>query len=170
MSPPNILVKISHPLYPINGHAIRNSHQHKDIGILMSSDLSWSSHISSITTQAYKKLGLLHRSSCSGGSISTKKMLYLSLFQSQPVHCSQVWRPSLLKEIKTIQRCETKFILNNYVSDYRTRLLKLHILPLLILHKLNVMFFFFVFVSNPSNKHPELLHHHRLCLSQWQQH
>ena len=106
-------------LYSINGHAIRNCHQHKDIGILMSSDLSWSSHISSITTQAYKKLGLLRRSLCSGGSISTKKMLYLSLFRSQPVHCSQVWRPSLLKEIKIFQHCGTKFILNTYISDYR---------------------------------------------------
>ena len=74
-----------------------------------------------------------------------------------------------LKKIKTIQRCATKFILNSYVSDYRTRLLKLHILPLLILHEVIVMFFF-VCVSNPSNKHPELLHYHRLCLFQWQQH
>lgn len=105
---------------------------------MMSNDLSWSSHISSITNQAYKKLGVLHRSLCSGGSVSTKKMLYLSLECLIPT-CSQVWHSSLIKEIKTVdvQRRATKFILNDYVSDYRTRLLKLHILPLSMLHELN---------------------------------
>ena len=63
--------------YSISGHAIRNCHQHKDLGILMSSDLSWSSHISSITNQAHKKLRLLCRSLCSGGSVLKKEMLYV---------------------------------------------------------------------------------------------
>ena len=56
------------------------------------------------------------------------------------MHCSQVWRPLLVKDF---QCCATIFILNNYVSDYRTRLLKLHILPLSMLYELNDMFFFF---------------------------
>jgi len=51
---------------------------------------------------------------------------YLSLVRSQLLYCSQVWRPSLVKEVKIIedvQRCATKFILNDFTSDYRTRLL-----------------------------------------------
>ena len=56
-------------------------------------------------------------------------MLYLSLVRSQLVYCLQVWRPSLVEEIKTfedVQRSATKFILNDYISDYRTHRLKLH--------------------------------------------
>ena len=87
-----------------------------------------------------QKLGLLRRFLCTSSTVSTKKMLYLSL-----VYCSQVWRPSLVKEIKLIedvQRRATKFILNDYTSDYRTRLLKLHILPLSMLYELNDICFF----------------------------
>ena len=131
MSPPNIPVKISHPLYLTLlyiGHAIRNCHQHKDLGILMSCDLSWSSHISSITTQAYKKLGLLHQSLHVFWWQCINKENALPIYhlydRSQLVYCLQVWCLSLVKEMKSIedvQRLATKFILNDYVSDYRTR-------------------------------------------------
>ena len=74
----------------------------------------------------------------------------------------QVWCLSLVKEMKIIedvQRLATKLILNDYVSDYRTRQLKLHILPLSMLHELND-----TCLSNPSTS-IQLLHHHRLSLS-----
>ena len=166
MSPPNIPVKISHPLcltLLYIGHAIRNCHQYKDLGILMSGDLSWTSYISSITNQAYKKLGLFCRSLCSGDSVSTKRMLYLSLVRSNfcIVH-------RFGKEIKTIEdvQCRaTKFILNDYITDYRTRLLKLHILPLSMQHELIDICLFFCQIPQTST---QLLHHLRLCLLQWQ--
>ena len=53
--------------------------QHKDLGIVMSHDLSWSSHLSVIANHAYKKLGLLRRTFSSVTSVSTKKRLFLSL-------------------------------------------------------------------------------------------
>ena len=144
----------SHPTsaYSINGHTISTNFQHKDLGIVMCSDCSWSAHISSITSQAYKKLGLLRRFLCSSNSISTKKMLYLSLVRSQLMYCSQVWRPSKAKDIKIIedvQRRATKFILNDYSSDYRTRLCKLHILPLTMLYELNDICFFVKSLKQP---------------------
>ena len=54
--------------------------------------------------------------------------LATAIVRSQLLYCSQVWRPSFVKEVKIIedaQRRATKFILNDYTSDYRTRLLKL---------------------------------------------
>ena len=90
---------------------------------------------------------------CSGGSVSTKKMLYHLYDRSQLVYCLQVWCLSLVKEMKTIedvQRLATKFILNDYVSDYRTRQLKLHILPLSMLDELNDTCLF----VKSLNKHP----------------
>ena len=68
-----------------------------------------------------------------------KKLLYISLVRSQLIYCSQLWRPYLLKDIITlerIQRCATKFILNDYQSSYRFRLVKLHLLPLMYLFEL----------------------------------
>ena len=93
-----------------------------------------------------QKLGLLRRSFSAATSTSTKKSLYLSLVRSQLVYCSQVWRPHLVKDFKLledVQRRASKFILNDYTFDYKTRLLRLHLLPLpMILYKLNDICFF----------------------------
>ena len=94
---------------------------------------------------------------CSGGSVSTKKMLHLSITCTTDLNlctvCMQVWCLSLVKEMKIIedvQRLATKLILNDYVSDYRTRQLKLHILPLSMLDELNDTCLF----VKSLNKHP----------------
>ena len=58
----------------INGLSISPCNQQKDLGILISSDLSWSHHISRITSRAYKILGLLRRTFASSNNISTKKI------------------------------------------------------------------------------------------------
>ena len=97
------------------------------------------SHQSSI-----QRLGSLHQFLCSGGSVSTKNITVLLGPNLCIVHRFGAHR--LLKIIEDVQRCATIFILNDYVSDYRTRLLKLHILPLSMLYELNDIFFFFAVV------------------------
>ena len=102
-----------------------------------------------------QRLGSLHQFLCSGGSVSTKNITVLLGPNLCIVHRFGAHR--LLKIIEDVQHCATIFILNDYVSDYRTRLLKLHILPLSMLYELNDMFFFLLLLlllSNPSNKHP----------------
>ena len=120
----------------------------------MSHDLSWTGHLSLIVKQAYKKLGLLRWSFSATTSTSAKKSLYLSLVQSQLVYCSQVWRPHLVKDIKLledVQRRASKFILNDYTSDYKTRLLQLSLLPLSMIYELNDICFFVKSIKQPSS-------------------
>ena len=98
-----------------------------------------------IISQAYKKLGLLRRTLCSSNSVNTKKILYISLVRSQLVYCSQIWRPFQVKEIKLLEdvQCRaTKFILNDYTSSYKSRLLKLKLLPLSMIYELKDVCFF----------------------------
>ena len=100
--------------------------------------------------KAYKKLGLLRRSLCYNNSTSTKKRLYVSLIRSQLLYCSQIWRPYLRKDIKLIenvQRRATKFILNDYSSVYKSRSLKLNLLPLTIIYDIR---FFVKSLKQPS--------------------
>ena len=55
------------------------------------------------------------------------------------MYCSTRRRPYLIKDIMMIeqlQRRATKFILNDYKSDYYDRLLKLNLLPILYTFKL----------------------------------
>ena len=127
--------------YQVNGHVVAPKSQHRDLGVVMSHDLSWTGHLSLIVKQAYKKLGLLRRSFSATTSTSAKKSLYLSLVRSQLVYCSQVWRPHLVKDIKLledVQRRASNFILNDYTSDYKTRLLQLSLLPLSMIMNLTI--------------------------------
>ena len=104
---------------------------------MVSDNLSWSNHLTHVTNKAYKKLGLLRRSLCYNNNTSTKKRLYVSLNRSQLLYCFQIWRPYLRKDIKLIenvQRRAIKFILHDYTSDYKSRLLKLNFLPLTMLY------------------------------------
>ena len=79
-----------------------------------------------ITSRAYKVLGLIPRSFSSSLDIRAKKTLYLLLVRSQLTYGSQIWRPHLIKDfmlLERIQRRATKYILNDYQSDYKHRLL-----------------------------------------------
>ena len=83
-----------------------------------------------------------------------KKNLYTSLVRSQMSYCSMIWRPNLIKDIKcleTVQRRATKFILSDYSSDYRVRLLSLNLLPLMMQLELYDLVFFIKSLKHPSD-------------------
>ena len=140
--------------YYINGRSIAPCNSHKDLGIVIASDLKWTDHLHLISSKAYKKLGLLRRTFCATNSISTKKRLYISLVRSQLLYGSQIWRPVLIKDInliESIQRRATKYILNDYTSDYKARLTKLHLLPLSVLFELHDICFFIKSLKSDAN-------------------
>ena len=81
-----------------------------------------------------------------------KKQLYISLIRSHFMYCSVIWRPCLIKHIQLIERVQrraTKYILNDYISDYKSRLIKLQILPLAYILELNDIMFFIRNLKHP---------------------
>ena len=124
----------------------------RDLGVLISDTLSWSDHIHRITSKAYKMFGLVHRSFSNKLPVSVKKSLYLSLVRSHLMYCSVIWRPYLCKDIillEKIQRRASKFLLNDYSSDYKTRLMSLNLLPLSMVMELNDIIFFLKSLRTP---------------------
>ena len=120
--------------YHISGSPIISQLLHKDMDVIISSNLSWDNHYKYIIPKSYKMLDLLHRCFSKFHSPAVKKTLYLSLVRSQITYCSVILRPYLIKDIvnfERIQRRATKFILNDYNSDYFSRLSKLELLPLM---------------------------------------
>ena len=101
------------PSYSIENVPISVSQSHRDIGVMVRGDLSWSDHYSHICSRAYCSLYQIRRSFSSVAHISVKKRLYLSVVRSKLSYCSQLWRPHLKKDIlllERVQRRVTKYI------------------------------------------------------------
>ena len=121
--------------YKVGSSTISVRNSHRDLGVLFQNNLSWSNHYNLICSRAYKVLYLLQRSFSMSNSIFTRRKLYISLIRSQMSYCSQVWRPSQIKDIRMLEgvQCRaTTFIVGRNHSDlnYRARLIKLNLLPL----------------------------------------
>ena len=130
--------------YSMGGNEVPEHTSHKDLGVVFSSDLTFTAHYDMIVKRAYRVLGLLRRTFRASTNIHEKLILYVSLVRSQLLYCSQIWRPHLVSDftkLERVQRRATKFILNDYTSDYKARLLALNLLPLMFVLELrDVMF------------------------------
>ena len=134
ISPPNHT--ISTTSYFINQSTIDLTPSYRDLGVLVSDDLRWNDHYSTIIAKAYKSMYYVRRSTSNSHSTHTKLYLYKSLVRPKLLYCSQVWRPHLMKDIRlfeSVQRRATKFILQDYHSSYK---ITLHLF--LSLHGLNI--------------------------------
>ena len=89
--------------YSIGSNVISKVCTHKDLGIVTSSDLNWEPYYNFILSKAYKMLGLLRHSFSINITFQSKKQLYLSFVRSQFLFGSVLWKPNLLKDIKTLE-------------------------------------------------------------------
>lgn len=140
--------------YQVNDTVIKYSSSYKDLGILVNGSLSWSAHINQICSKAYRSFHIIKRNIPPISSINLRKQLYLSLVRSHLTYCSQLWRPHLFKDIKNlekVQRRASKFILHDYSSNYRTRLLSLNLLPLSYWLELQDILFLVKSLQNPQD-------------------
>ena len=105
-----------------------------DLGVTVSSDLSWSRHIESILSKVNKTLGLVKRVCKDLPDLKVRKLLHCALVRPKLEYASCLWSPYTVKYrslIKNVQRRATKFILN-YPTDmtYTERLANTNLLPL----------------------------------------
>ena len=113
--------------YTINANPLPQLNTHPDLGLLLADNLSWREHYNKISSKAYKYLGLLRRTFKTCYSI--KASLYhpckitTDLLFSIMESIYDQRHPHFRKSSKTSN--QINFILNDYESDYKTRLLKL---------------------------------------------
>ena len=143
------------PIYQMNGNPINHATNQRDLGVLISSDLSCQNHLSYICSNAYRSLNFIRRSMHSQSpSTNLKRCLYITLIRSKLSYCSQLWRPHLIKHIKmleNIQRRATKFITLNHEADYKQRLIQSNLLPLMYWLELQDILFLVKCLQNPSD-------------------
>ena len=93
--------------------------------------------------------------------LNLKKQLYLTLVRSKLTICSQLWRPLQIKHItllENVQKRATKLITNDYVSNYRIRLLGLKLLLLMHWYELQDLLYPVKCLQNPPDN-INLFHH-----------
>lgn len=95
----------------------------------------------------------------------TKLAIFCSLIRPKLTYSSQVWRPHLSRDIKSlekVQRQATKYILHDFSSSYKDRLTTLKLLPLsLWLEYLDISFLLNC-LQNPQD-HFNIFHYVRFC-------
>ena len=88
----------------------------KYLGVSISKDLSWNTHISNITTSANRTLGFVKRNVLTKNK-DIKTMAYNSLVRPQLEYASAVWSPYTKEnksKIEKVQRRAARWVSNDY--------------------------------------------------------
>ena len=109
--------KSSH-FYQLNNHILQQVPENPYLGVTISEDMKWSTHISNITKKANSTLGFLRRN-LKHCPESCRKTAYLALVRSTLEYSSIIWDPHLQKDIyklEKVQRQAARFITGDYTS------------------------------------------------------
>ncbi|XP_028417146.1 uncharacterized protein LOC114541420 [Dendronephthya gigantea] len=109
--------------YQLGSTTLSHVEKEKDLGVTMTWNLSWDSHIYEITAKANKLLGLLKRTCPFLTDVSVRRTLYLSLVKSNLTYACEVWSPYVCSQrikIERVQRRATRWILKARKGDTAT--------------------------------------------------
>ena len=101
--------------YELDGYRPECLPHVKDLGVIVSSDLTWSKHIEVVVAKANKTLGLIKRLLKDTSDLKVRKILYCALVRPILEYACNLWSPYTVKRrklIENVQRRATKFILN----------------------------------------------------------
>ena len=139
--------------YTLDSAQLEHVSSEKDLGVHITSSLSWKPHIHAITAKANKLVGLLKRTCPLITDMTVRRTLYLSLVKSRLWYATPVWSPAqgtLKAKVERVQRCATRWILQTRVGEVscKDRLIKLDLLPLSYDRELKDLSFFYKCLYN----------------------
>ena len=108
--------KIVESKYSIRGHALELVDSAKYLGIILSKDMSWKTHIKMITSKANHTLSFLQRN-ITDCPKSLKELSYKTLVRPQLEYCSPIWDPyhqNQINQIEAVQNRAARFTCNDY--------------------------------------------------------
>ena len=89
--------------YYLGGIKLDHVDVEKDLGVLVSHNLSWNDHVDLISSKAQRKLNVLYRTCRDINDISTKKLLHIAWVCSRLEYARQAWYGLLIpNETSTI--------------------------------------------------------------------
>ena len=93
----------------------------KYLGILITSNLSWSQHISNLHLKVRRLIGMLYRKFYKNATSSALQQLYISFIRPHLEYCSAVWDPYHVKDRELLEKTQKfglKVCLKDWSSDY----------------------------------------------------
>ena len=91
----------------LNGSQLQEVSHHPYLGVELSSDLTWKTHICNITSNANRILNLLRRH-LYGCNQDVKERAFTSLVQPHLYYSSSVWDPYYKYDILTLEKVQPK--------------------------------------------------------------
>ena len=136
--------------YTLNGEILDFVDSEKDLGVLVTTKLSWHDQTMAVYSKASSRLGLVRRTCHFVQCPRQKCVLYLSLVRSLYEHASIIWRPcsdNLIGKLEKVQKRAVKWILSEQGHHYNEfeyfrRLQDLELLPIQSRFILNDLVFF----------------------------
>ena len=119
-------------VFDINSEPVQTTSKARDLGVLVTDNLKWSSHISHIHSVASHLIYIVLRT-FSTKNIWTLLKIYVTCIRPKLKYNSSVWSPYLKKDIKLIESVQKRFTRNVFIrcnlpfNSYEDRLTKLGI-------------------------------------------
>ena len=106
-------------VYTINNNPIDEVKDHPYLGVTLNHTLTWSNHITDITTKATRVLNVIRRTlhPC---STEVKTRAYLSLVRPRLEYAASAWNPHTqvdVTNLERVQRNAARFVLGDYSRD-----------------------------------------------------
>ena len=105
--------------YNLEGTVLENVENIKYLGVTITNDLKWNTHVSNICTKANRTLGFLRRN-LSACPQDVKESAYKGLVRPVLEYGSSVWDPSsilLQEELEKVQKRAARFVTGNYIYE-----------------------------------------------------
>ena len=96
--------------YQVCNFPAKRSSMVRDLGILYDDKLSFSSHITEITSSAYKLLGFVIRNAKPFKDVRVLKLLYFCLVRSKLEYCSLAWYPIYTYQSLALEKVQRRFL------------------------------------------------------------
>ena len=119
------------PKISVEKEALDTVEELKLLGVVLRSDLKWSSNTESITTKGYKKLWLLKRLKSLGANVHDVLEVYTKIVRPTLEFAAPVWHAAITQaerdDIERVQKSMTKIVLQENYRGYKDALKALNL-------------------------------------------
>ena len=132
--------------YMLNSNSLEHVTSFKDLGVLVSSDLSWKGHIDNVVSKCNRVNGMIKRVVGYHAPNNVAFNLYKSLTRSIVEYSAPVWSPQNVNELtklESVQRAMTRFVTKFDGRRYQDRCIDLNLLPLCFRREISDLVFFY---------------------------